>query len=449
MSSCEEQNPAENQATTHKLAFSFDKGSSMYKPTKGAASDVFDEFYAKLTTGELVAETYTLTFTEVESGAAYSFSGSWEGATVELQAATYKVTGTSTAVGEKSQAKCSIRFDETITVTNEMTDIVLNAYYDCYLFVMTSETLANVDNCFLFNNKYWYAFVNGTFVQTLTGSHKDGTKFSVEMNNYTFDKGKYYIYEDVSINEYSVFYLLPKMENGLVEWDGFRIRATSNNTVLVKRAENKNRFENGELFYSFDTHNWTLWDYESEINLDLNQIIYLKGNNAFCGETYRIIAKNGTAYASGYIASLIDNGTEYTTSTIPYKGFQGLFAGDDDNSDSGITGELKIPDVVTVIGTKELYGYTCFGSWWTSVVLPKELEFIGGTAFESNCMTEITIPKTVQYIGTAAFNNCINLSNVYFTGTVAEWSAIEKDDYRWYQGFPATKIICTDGEADF
>ena len=64
-------------------------------------------------------------------------------------------------------------------------------------------------------------------------------------------------------------------------------------------------------------------------------------------------------------------------------------------------------------------------------------------------MTEITIPKTVQYIGTAAFNNCINLSNVYFTGTVAEWSAIEKDDYRWYQGFPATKIICTDGEADF
>lgn len=212
MASCEKQ--TQNEATTHRLSFSFANGNSMYKSTKGASSDIFDEFYAKLSSGELVAETYNLTFTEIESGAAYTFTGAWETATVELQAATYKVTGASTAVGENSQEKCSICFDETITVTNQMTDIVLNAYYDCYLFVLTSEKIANVDNCFLFNNKYWYAFVNGNFIGTLTGTHKDGSKFSVEMGNYSFEKGKYYIYYDISINEYGISFLIPKMEDG-------------------------------------------------------------------------------------------------------------------------------------------------------------------------------------------------------------------------------------------
>ena len=449
MSSCQEQNPTENQTTTHKLAFTFDNGGSMYNPTKGVASDVFDEFYAKLTTGELVAETYNLTFTEVESGAAYSFSGSWEGATVELQAATYKVTGTSTAAGDKTQSKCSISFDETITVTNQMTDIVLNAYYDCFLFVMTSETLANVDNCFLFNNTYWYAFVNGTFVDTLTGSHKDGTRFSVEMNTYSFNKGKYYIYEDVSINEYSVFYLLPKMENGIEsndEWNGFRLTATSENTVLVlKTNTNKNRFPDGALYYSYDTKNWVRWEYNCEVPLELNQSLYLKGNQYF-GDTCRIHAESGTAYGSGYVCSLFDNGTDYISTTIPNGALQDIFVNDSD----AITGELKIPDSVTVIGTRELYGYACYGKYWTSVILPKNLVFIGGTAFESNRMKEITIPKTVKYIGDAAFCACYNLEKVYFTGTVAEWESIEKGNYKWVEGeIPASKVICTDGEADF
>ena len=187
LSSCEK---IDDKPTMHRLSFRFGTENSMYKTTKSAASDVFDEFYAKLSTGELVADTYNLTFTNVETGTAYSFSGKWENAEVELQDATYKVTGKSTATGDKTQEKCSVYFDETITVT-KTSDIVLNALYDCFLFVMTSDKLANVDNCFRFNNKYWYAFVNGAFVQTLTGSHKDGTKFSVNMNDYMFDKGKY------------------------------------------------------------------------------------------------------------------------------------------------------------------------------------------------------------------------------------------------------------------
>ena len=79
----------------------------MYKTTKSAASDVFDEFYAKLSSGELVADSYNLTFTNVETGTAYSFSGNWKNAEVELQDATYRVTGKSTATGEKTQENCN------------------------------------------------------------------------------------------------------------------------------------------------------------------------------------------------------------------------------------------------------------------------------------------------------------------------------------------------------
>lgn len=439
LSSCEK---IDDKPTMHRLSFRFGTENSMYKTTKSAASDVFDEFYAKLSSGELVADSYNLTFTNVETGTAYSFSGNWKNAEVELQDATYRVTGKSTATGEKTQEKCSVYFDETVTVT-KTSDIVLNALYDCFLFVMTSDKLANVDNCFLFNNKYWYAFVNGTFVSTLTGTHKDGSKFSVDMSGYMFDKGKYYIYDDVSLNKYSAFILLPKMDNGYPEWDGFRLKATSDNTVLVKE-HNGSTYPNGKLYYSFDTQNWKEWEYGSEISLEKNQNLYLKGNMIF-GETCRIAAKSGTAYGSGYVSSLFDNGTDYTTSAIPDKALQDIFY-----RDGGITGELKIPDVVKTIGTRNLYGYSCYGPWWTSVILPKELEFIGCTAFESNQMTEIIIPKTVKFIGDAAFCACYNLVKVSFTGTVAEWNAIEKGNYKWVEGeIPADKVICSDGEADF
>ena len=447
LSSCEDVIVPVETANTLKLGYSFSYENSMYKQTKAAASDVFDEFYAKLTTGELVADTYNLTFKEVESGAEYSFTGSWNGASVELQAATYKVTGKSTAVGENSQEKCSIFFDETITVTNQMSEIILNAKYDCYLFVMTSEKLNNVDNCFRFSNKYWYAFVNGNFVNTLTGTHKDGTAFSVEMNKYSFEKGKYYVYYDVSINEYGVGFLIEKMENGLEDsWNGYRLTATSENTVLVlKQHDYLNRFPDGALYYSLDAENWTRWEYNYEIPLALNQSLYLKGNQYF-GDTCQIRAVSGTAYGSGYVCSLFDNGTDYTSTTIPNGALQDMFV----NDDKSITSELRIPDSVKVIGTRDLFGYACYGKYWTSVILPKELEFIGGTAFESNSMTEITIPKTVQYIGDAAFCGCYNLAKVYFTGTVAEWNAIEKGNYKWVEGeIPASKVFCSDGEADF
>lgn len=217
VSSCGITDSEESALIKCNLKYSLDNGTSMYVPTKSEASDIFDEFYAKLATGELVAESYELTFTDVATGTSYSFSGEWEDAVVELQAATYKVTGISKASGEKTQEKCSIYFNETLTVSNQMPEIVLHAYYDCFLFVMTSESLSQVEDCYLFANKYWYAFVNDVFVDTLKGSHKDGSRFSVDMRGYSFSKGKYYVYKDVSVDEHSVSFLIPTMDNGFEE----------------------------------------------------------------------------------------------------------------------------------------------------------------------------------------------------------------------------------------
>jgi len=438
---------SDNETSIHRLTYSFSYENSMYQKTKGALADVFDEFYEKIITGELVAETYVITFQEVESGATYSFSGSWEDATVELQAATYKVTGTSTAEGEKSQSKCSILFDETITITNDQTDIVLNAYYDCFLFVMTSEKLKNVDNCYLFNNKYWYAFVNNKFVDTLTGSHKDGTNFSVKMDDYNFDKGKYYIYEDVSINEYSVYFLISKMENGLeeVKWDGFTLTATSPNTVILKKAHPDGNVIEGELYYSMDASNWVIWNNGTEVSLELNQQLFLKGNKHHYDGDCQLEVLNGSAYGNGYIMSLFENGTDYQMTNLPDLALRRFFV------DNGkITGELKFPEGVKNIGTTYIFSYSFEGPWWTSIILPSTVEVLGATCFEDTQITEITIPKSVKYIGSAAFNACYKLSTVYFTGTVAEWNAVEKLDYRWIEDganeiIPAKTIICTDG----
>ena len=230
-------------------------------------------------------------------------------------------------------------------------------------------------------------------------------------------------------------------DRGGAEWDGFRLKATSDNTVLIKEQIG-NRFSS-EVYYSFDTQEWTAWEADVEIPLAKYHNVYLKGNKAYSGDTYRILAQSGSAYASGYVSSLFENGTDYTMTDIPKQALQDIFR------DGNITGELWFPDIVKKIGTEDLFGYTCHGSWWSSVLLPKNLEFIGGTSFEGNTMTEITLPGTLTYIGDAAFNACHNLATVYFTGTVAQWEAVTKKNYKWFDPPVATKVICTDGEADF
>ena len=59
------------------------------------------------------------------------------------------------------------------------------------------------------------------------------------------------------------------------------------------------------------------------------------------------------------------------------------------------------------------------------VEIPQGAESIGGLAFASSGVKAVIIPVSVTSIGTAAFSAC-PLTDIYFTGTEAQWNSISK-----------------------
>ena len=62
----------------------------------------------------------------------------------------------------------------------------------------------------------------------------------------------------------------------------------------------------------------------------------------------------------------------------------------------------------------------------TAINIPSSVKTIGDHAF-AKCygLRSITIPASVTYIGDQAFMRCINLNDIRYTGTRAQWSAID------------------------
>jgi hypothetical protein len=82
---------------------------------------------------------------------------------------------------------------------------------------------------------------------------------------------------------------------------------------------------------------------------------------------------------------------------------------------------ITIPDSVTAIGA------TAFENCYqlTNIVLPNNLTRIGDSLF-SGCsrLASIVIPKKVTKIGYNAFHGCNSLTDIYYTGTQAQWESI-------------------------
>lgn len=188
--------------------------------------EVFNEFFEKIKSGDLLASTYNITFTNVENGTIYSFSGSWEDNTfITIRTGKYNVTGYSTAEGTSIQDRCSIIFDEPIDITISSNTISLNGIYDCALIIFNDskiESLQNFDgennsSFFSFNN-YKYAFVKDYLYLPahkdkayIFGAYTNGAEFQISTGNLKFTKGKYYVYNSVD-NDFN----LPPMEDGSV-----------------------------------------------------------------------------------------------------------------------------------------------------------------------------------------------------------------------------------------
>lgn len=183
-------------------------GTPMHRAPKSNA-EVFDEFYEKLKTGELVAASYELTLTETTSGAEYTFSGQWGSENyVTLRTGTYHVVGTSTAEGENIQERCSFTFDETINVSAGSNAVLLHADYDCFLLIFSNGDFRSLQNYngetarpFFTFGDYRYVFVKDQLYKEaskdaayIEGEYTSGTAFRIMTGKLAFECGKYYVY---------------------------------------------------------------------------------------------------------------------------------------------------------------------------------------------------------------------------------------------------------------
>ena len=72
---------------------------------------------------------------------------------------------------------------------------------------------------------------------------------------------------------------------------------------------------------------------------------------------------------------------------------------------------------------------------------------IAGAFIDCKNLISITIPNSITYIGCNGFGECNSLIKIDFSGTKAEWKAIEKEN-GWNNGTKDYTVYCTDGKLD-
>ena len=70
---------------------------------------------------------------------------------------------------------------------------------------------------------------------------------------------------------------------------------------------------------------------------------------------------------------------------------------------------------------------------------------IGEGAFDGTNFTSITMPSTITKIGKNAFSNMMNVTYFSYSGSMADWEAIEKDP-EWNSQSSIITISCSDGD---
>ena len=100
---------------------------------------------------------------------------------------------------------------------------------------------------------------------------------------------------------------------------------------------------------------------------------------------------------------------------------------------------IHLPDGMTSIERSAFHGCSSL----KEVKIPDGVTSIGQDAFVAcDSLREIRIPKTVTNIGEHAFLGCFSLTDINYSGTIENWTAIEKGE----EAIPTNATIhCSDG----
>lgn len=224
LSSCSYVKENAPQEVEFVLDYTFIESGSL---TTKSGGEVYGDFYEKyVKTKVLTPKTFALTFTNKETGAVATIRGDWRKKhSLKLTTGEYNVTGTSHPTKTDCLDSLFISFNESVTINNETSELLLNAKYDSYMVMFDASeknsvqyvygyssghstysrvSLASIDNIYYaYYNTLWSGNDNNLVVTRVSGSS------IIDMNDIPFEKGKYYYFNDIS-NSFDI----PSMESG-------------------------------------------------------------------------------------------------------------------------------------------------------------------------------------------------------------------------------------------
>lgn len=87
------------------------------------------------------------------------------------------------------------------------------------------------------------------------------------------------------------------------------------------------------------------------------------------------------------------------------------------------------------------------GSDIESFEIPEGVKIIRDFAFADCTLQNITIPSSVTNIGSEVLGNSLELTDINYNGTEAQWNSIKKDPY-WSDGTSSFIVHCSDGDIE-
>ena len=242
--SCSKEEDTTPKEVEVKLDYTFAESGSMLR----SGADVYGTFYNKyIKTKKLTPRTYSLIFEDKSTGnKALEVSGAWnDNISVKLPSGKYTVTGNSYPIIENYEGVPAdtvyIKFNEDVTITEDMTELVFAAQYDSYLLLFDKANTSAVNYHGVYggsssnvsrkhtlplssdDNVYWSFIKSQSFKYTdvdinyiipyenysIVINRKDESEVVLFFDGLKFNTGKYYYFNDMT-NSFDI----PPMESG-------------------------------------------------------------------------------------------------------------------------------------------------------------------------------------------------------------------------------------------